>query len=144
MSATKMSPFQIHPAYKAYPRNNPGKTFFPNWWILDWSVAEIGIILNQWTKRHDRSFKRFSKTSLIWGFPIRQEILNISQIGIAFHGICPPILQQYGRGAFFYSAHCSFSDPTCFWSVWCRRTMIPGKDLHRLCQIPRNCQCKWH
>ena len=30
------------PAYKAYPRNNPGKTFFPNWWILDWSFAEIG------------------------------------------------------------------------------------------------------
>ena len=29
-SATSTSPFQIHPAYKAYPRNNPGKTFFPN------------------------------------------------------------------------------------------------------------------
>ena len=22
---------------------------------------------------------------------------------------------------------CSFSNPICFWSVWCRRTMIPGK-----------------
>ena len=30
------------PAYNAYPRNNPGKTFFPNWWILDWSFAVIG------------------------------------------------------------------------------------------------------
>ena len=30
------------PAYNAYPRNNPGETFFPNWWILDWSFAEIG------------------------------------------------------------------------------------------------------
>ena len=30
------------PAYRAYPRNNPGKTFFPNWWILDWSFAVIG------------------------------------------------------------------------------------------------------
>ena len=39
MSATIMSPFQIPPAYRAYPRNNPGKTFFPNWWILDWSFA---------------------------------------------------------------------------------------------------------
>ena len=60
------------------------------------------------------------------------EILNVSQIGLAFHGICPPILiqtrlQQYGRGAFFYSAHCSFSNPICFRSVWCRRTMIPGE-----------------
>ena len=30
------------PAYRACPRNNPGKTFFPNWWIVDWSFAEIG------------------------------------------------------------------------------------------------------
>ena len=49
-----------------------------------------------------------------------------------FHGICPPIfiqtwLQQYGRGVFFYSAHCSFSNPICFWSVWCCRKMFPGK-----------------
>ena len=29
-------------AYRAYPRNNPGKTLLPNWWILDWSFAEIG------------------------------------------------------------------------------------------------------
>ena len=29
-SATSTSPFQIPPAYRAYPRNNPGKTFFPN------------------------------------------------------------------------------------------------------------------
>ena len=39
---TNMSPFQIPPAYRAYPKNNPGKTFFPNWWILDWSFAVIG------------------------------------------------------------------------------------------------------
>ena len=26
-----------------------------------------------------------------------------------------------------YSAHCSLSNPICFRSVWCRRTMIPGK-----------------
>ena len=64
--------------------------------------------------------------------PTRQAILNVSQIDITFHRICPPIfiqtwLQQHCRGAFFHSAYCSFSNPTCFWSVWCRRTMIPGK-----------------
>ena len=64
--------------------------------------------------------------------PIRQQICDVSQIGVTFHGICPPIfiqtwLQQYSRGAFLYSAHCSLSNPICFWSVWCRRTMIPGK-----------------
>ena len=90
------------------------------------------VILNQWTKRNDRSFKWLPKTSLIRGFAIRWEICNISQIGVAFHGICPPIfiqtwLQQYGRSAFFYSAHCSFSNPICFRSVWCWRAMIPGK-----------------
>ena len=90
------------------------------------------VILNKRTKRDDWSFKRFSKTSFIWSLPIRQEILNVSQIGKAFHGICPPFfiqtwLQQYGRGAFFYAAHCSFSNPICLWSVWCWRTMIPGK-----------------
>ena len=66
------------------------------------------------------------------GLPIRWEILNVSQIGIAFHGICPPIfiqtwLQQYGRGAFFHSVHCFFSNPICFWSAWCWRAMIPGE-----------------
>ena len=41
-SAISTSPFQILHAYKAYPRNNPGKTFFPNWWMRDWSFAVIG------------------------------------------------------------------------------------------------------
>ena len=48
------------------------------------------VILNQWTKRNDWSFKRFSKTPFVWSFPMRQEILNVSQKGITFHGICPP------------------------------------------------------
>ena len=90
----------------------------------------------------------FPKRLSYGGLPIRQEILNVSQIRIAFHGICPPIfiqtwLQQYGRGAFFNSAHCSFSNTISLRSVWCRRTMIPRKDLHKLCPIPRNCQCRW-
>ena len=33
-------------------------------------------------------FKRFSKTSFVWSLSIRQEILNVSQIGIAHFGIC--------------------------------------------------------
>ena len=90
------------------------------------------VILIQWTKQNDWSFKWFSKTSFAWSLPIRQEILNVAQIGVTFHGICPPFfiqtwLQQYSRGAFLYSAHCSLSNPICFRSMWCRRTMIPGK-----------------
>ena len=90
------------------------------------------VVLKQWTKRNDRSFEWFPKKSLVWSFPIRQEIFNVSQIGITFHGICPPIfiqtwLQQYCRCTFFHSACCSLSNPICFRSVWCRRTMIPWK-----------------
>ena len=83
-------------------------------------------------KRNDWSFSWFSKTPFVWSFPIRQEIYNISQIGIAVDGICPPFfiqtwLQQYSRGAFLYSAYCSFSNPICFRSVWCRRTVSAGE-----------------
>ena len=61
--------------------------------------------------------------------PIRQDILNISQIAGTFHGIRPPLfiqtwLQQYSRGAFLYSACCSVTNPICFWTVRGRRTMI--------------------
>ena len=90
------------------------------------------VILNQWTKWNNRSIKWLPKTSLVRCFPIRQEILNVSQISKTFHGICPPIfiltwLQQYSRRTFFHSAQCSLSNPICLWSVWCRRTMIPRK-----------------
>ena len=90
------------------------------------------VILNQWTKRNDRSFKRLPKTSFVWSLPIRQEILNVPQIGKAVHRLCPPFLiqtwlQQYSRRTFFHSAYCSLSNPICFRYVWCRRTMIPGK-----------------
>ena len=33
---------RVQSVSKEQSRNNPGKTFFPNWWILDWSSAEIG------------------------------------------------------------------------------------------------------
>ena len=63
--------------------------------------------------------------------PIRQEILNVSQIAVTLLRIRPPFivqtwLQQYRRCPFFHSAHRSFCRPICFWSVWRWRTMIPG------------------
>ena len=39
-AVTRMSPFQIPPAIKAYPMKIPGNTFFPNWWILAVSFSE--------------------------------------------------------------------------------------------------------
>ena len=46
--------------------------------------------------------------------------------------MCPPTfietrLQQYSRGAFFYSSYCTFSNPISLQPVWCRRAMIPGE-----------------
>ena len=65
-------------------------------------------------------------------FPIKQEIMNVSLIGEAINGICPPYLiqtwlQQYCGGTFFHSANCSFSNTISLRSVWCRRAMIPGE-----------------
>ena len=54
-----------------------------------------------------------------------------------------PDLIQYGRGTFFHSAYCSLRNPICFRSVWCSTCHDSRKDLHRPCQIPRNCQCAW-
>ena len=36
-------------------------------------------------------------------------------------------MQQYSRGAFLYSAHCSFGNTVGLRSMWCRRAMIPGE-----------------
>ena len=102
------------------------------------------VTLNQWTKWNNRSFKWFPKTSLMERLPFRKEILNISQIGVTFHGICPPIfiqtwLQQYCRGAFLYSVSAiPFVSDLCVVSMY----SDSKRDLHKLCQIRRNCQCK--
>ena len=106
------------------------------------------VILNQWTKRNDRSIKRFSKASFTWSLPIRQEILNVSQIIITLHGICTPFfiqtwLQQYGRSAFLFSAHCLFQQSHLFLICVVSTYNDSRKGLHKLCRIPRYCQCKW-
>ena len=82
------------------------------------------VILNKWTKRNDRSFEWFPKTSLVWSFPIRQEILNVSQIGTAFHQFSSrPDCNNTAEVPSFTLR----TDPICFWSMWCRRAMIPGE-----------------
>ena len=53
-----------------------------------------------------------NRCSILWNLPT------------IFH---PDLLQQYCRRTFFHSAYCSLSNTTCFRSVWCWRTMIPGK-----------------
>ena len=115
-------PSKFPPACRGYPRNNPGKTFFPNCTI------------------------RFSKTSFVWSLPTRQEILNVSQIAGTFHGICPPffidliatILQRYLPLLCALLSQQSHLFLICVVSTYNESR----KDLHKLGHIPRNCQCK--
>ena len=90
------------------------------------------VIYDHRSKRNNRSFKWYSEPPLIRCLPIRQQILYVSQIAVTFPGIRPPFLiqtwlQQYRRCPFFHSAHRSLGNPICFWSMWCRRAMIPGE-----------------
>ena len=54
-------------------------------------LPENRVILNQWSKRNDSSIKKVLPKVFPKEFPIRQEILNVSHIGITFHEI-PPLL----------------------------------------------------
>ena len=147
MSATSMSPFQIPPAYKAYPRNNPGKTFFPNWWILDWSFAVIGWystnepngiigplkvcqdVFHRASSHQTRDLECFAdKHSSPWNLPTTFHLDPIATI----QQRCLPLL----CALLFQLTHLF---PICVVSTY-NDSM---KDLHKLCQIPRNCQCKW-
>ena len=57
-------------------------------------LSQKHVILNQFNKRNDWSFEKFSKTTFVWSFLIRQEILNISNMDIVFHGIYSPLFIQ--------------------------------------------------
>ena len=98
------------------------------------------VIFDHCSQRCYWSVKWYSEPRFICCLPIRQEILNVSQIGVAFHGIRPPFfiqtwLQQHRRCPFLHSAHRSFSNPICFRSVWCGRTMLPGQLFTRLARF---------
>ena len=131
--------------YKFPPRAThiQGITWQDFWTELKQSrlvLSRNRVIFYHRSKRNNRTIKWYSEPPSTGRLPIRQEILNVSQIGVTFHGIRPPFhvqtwLQQYSRGAFLYFAHCSLSNPICLWSVWCRRTMIPGKIFTRFAKV---------
>ena len=105
------------------------------------------VILNQWTRRNDRYFKWFSKTSFVRSVSIRQEILNVSQIGWAFHGICHQFSSRLdcNNTAEVLPLLCAVLYRQCYLFLICVVLTYNDsrKDLHRLCQVPRkNCQCK--
>ena len=106
------------------------------------------VIFNHWTKLDIWPFERFSKASFIWGFPIRQEILNVHQIGNS---------TPYNQPTIFHPSLIATVQQT-FLLLLCvllfrqsRSSRIDDVSkfddsmvsLHRICQIPMNCQCKW-
>ena len=97
ISTTRLSPFQIPPAIKAYPGKIPGNTFFPNWWIPALSLG-IWEIFHQCTK--------WNNQLVLWKIPqifVHTEFSRLPgglghfQIAIAFHRIWrPPLIIQSG------------------------------------------------
>ena len=105
------------------------------------------VTFNHCSKRYHWSVKGHSETSLIRCLPIRQEILNVSQIAVGFHGIRPPFFVQ------------TWLQQTADVPSLILRTalsaipLVPdlcGVDVHWFQEkssldLPnsRNCQCKW-
>ena len=101
------------------------------------------VIFNQCSKWNYGTFEWFSESPFIKSLPVRYEVLNVSQIAMAFHGIGPPSLiqswlWQYRGGTFFYSSYCSFSNAVRLRSVRCRRPMIPWWVFTEFSKFPKN------
>ena len=120
---------------------HPSK-FYPRKERIRGTIQVYRMIFNQWTKWNNRSFKWLPKTSFIGRLPIRQSVLNSSQIAVKFYGIRPPIfvqsqLQQYRRCPFFNSPYCSLSNHICFWTMRGWRAMIAREIFTSLASIHR-------
>ena len=53
--------------------------------------ATARVVYTEWNYG---TFEWFSESSFIWSFPVRYEVLDISQIAKAFHRTRPPSLIQ--------------------------------------------------
>ena len=73
------------------------------------------------------------------------EVINVSQITLTFHGMCPPFfiqtgLYKYRGSSLSHTAYCPFCHLSRFVGVLTYSDSTA--DLHRLCQIPVNYLCK--
>ena len=84
MSATNMSPAEEN-IWKDFPAElmQSRQVFRRN-----------RVMFDHCSKRYNWSAEVFSEPPFIWCLPIRQKILNISQIAATFHGIRPPVFIQ--------------------------------------------------
>ena len=104
------------------------------------------MIFDHCSKQYYWSVKWYYEPPFKWCLPIRQEILNVSQIAVTLHGIrihCPDftatapqmsLLSLYAL--LFLQSHLFL---ICVVLTYNDSRIIPRKTF----QIPRNCQCKW-
>ena len=126
MSATIMSPFQMLPRMQCMTEEYTWQDFWAELMQSRLVFRRNRVMIDHCSKRYCWSVEGHSEPPFLRCVSITKFILNILQIAVTFHGICPPFFVQASL-PFFHSAHCSLSNPICFRSVWCPRTMIPGK-----------------
>ena len=103
-----------------------GRTFLPNWWILDWSFVDIGWYSTKW---NNLGLLYGSPTSPYeFCFPIRQSVLNISQVTNNIPWNPPnfrPIPIATTSQMSLLNSTCCLGNPICCWKVTGWDAMIP-------------------
>ena len=117
-SAIRIFPFQIPPAISSKPRKIPGKTVFPNWWSLDWSLADIGWYHGRFA----------DSNSIPQNHPTTFHPIPIAAILLKY--LLSHVVQL------FQQCHLSRIDEVLKFDD----AMI---DLYKICQTPVNCQYQW-
>ena len=85
----------VSTAFNAHPRNIPGKIFWTELMLSRQLFIRNRVIFDHCSKRYYWSVKWwYPEPPFKWCFPIRQEILNVSQISVTFHGIRPPFIVE--------------------------------------------------
>ena len=105
------------------------------------------VIFDRRSKRNNWAIEWYSEPPFKRCLPIRQEILNVSQIAVALHGVRPLFFIQtwLQQNRMSLPSPCALlSRQSNLFLICAVLTYIDSrKDLHNFCQIPRNCKCKW-
>ena len=127
-------PSKFPPAYRAYPRNNPEvRLSFQIDGFLTWSFAVLGWCSTnepngiigpfKWLAQNVFHWASSHQVINLWRFADR---CNISEnLPTNFHS--DPIAAIQQRYLLWLCALALSAIPLVFWSVWCRRAMIPGE-----------------
>ena len=89
MSATTVSPFQTLSAENTHPKNFPWQDSKDRIDAVSRSLSQRQGDIRPLVKGDNCSAKEYSEPLFIGRLPIRQEILNVSQIAATCHGIRP-------------------------------------------------------